>query len=181
MCVGFAHFNLEDPIPVFKTLDDWEKQKSTKIDTCTRMCRHLLARDDSHQRTKGGRAKLKEKEVAQAGPLQMEGRPDPSTDMDIDSNGTADGMDVDPTCTTDDMETDPNPTSDFNGGSGWSASGATDEGLGFRANSLEAADISFLDELQGITGVPTHASAASPIKPLRIIGVRRPRSNTAGM
>ena len=46
MCVGFAHFNLEDPIPVFKTLDNWEKQKSTKIDTCARMCRHLLARDD---------------------------------------------------------------------------------------------------------------------------------------
>ena len=46
MCVGFARYNLEDPIPVFKALDDWEKQKSTKIDTCARMCRHLLARDD---------------------------------------------------------------------------------------------------------------------------------------
>ena len=31
---------------MFKMLDNWEKQKSTKIDTCARMCRHLLARDD---------------------------------------------------------------------------------------------------------------------------------------
>jgi hypothetical protein len=147
-----------------------EKQKAKEVEP-----------GGSNQRTKGSRAKLREKEVAQAGLPQMEERPDPSSDMDVDPNGATDGMDVDLTGITDDVEADPNPASDFNGGSPWSASRATDEGLGFRANSLEVADVSFLDELQGITGVPTHASAASPITPPRIIGIRRPRSNTAGM
>ena len=47
MCVGFAHLNLEDPIPVFKTLEEWQEQKSTKIDTCACMCSHLLTCDDA--------------------------------------------------------------------------------------------------------------------------------------
>lgn len=47
MCVGFARLNLEDPIPTFESLEQWEQQKSTKLDTCARMCRHLLARDDA--------------------------------------------------------------------------------------------------------------------------------------
>ena len=42
MCLGFVCYKLKDAIPVFKMLDDWEKQNSTKIDTCARMCRHLL-------------------------------------------------------------------------------------------------------------------------------------------
>lgn len=47
MCVGFARLDMEDPIPYFDTLDAWEKVKSTKIDTCARMCLHILARDDA--------------------------------------------------------------------------------------------------------------------------------------
>jgi hypothetical protein len=47
MCVGFARLKLEDPIPEFKTLEEWEEKKSTKIDICARMCRHLLSHDDA--------------------------------------------------------------------------------------------------------------------------------------
>lgn len=47
MCVGYARYNLEEKIPHFPTLKDWEDKKSTKFDTCARMCQHLLARDDA--------------------------------------------------------------------------------------------------------------------------------------
>jgi TATA-binding protein-associated factor len=47
MCVGFARLDLAEPIPVFGSLEEWEPKKSTKLDTCALMCRHLLARDDA--------------------------------------------------------------------------------------------------------------------------------------
>lgn len=47
MCVGYARFDLTEDIPKFLTLDDWERKKSTKFDTCAKMCRHLLTRDDA--------------------------------------------------------------------------------------------------------------------------------------
>lgn len=47
MCIGFARYNLEDAIPEFKTLEAWEEQKSTKIDICAKMCRHLLSDDNA--------------------------------------------------------------------------------------------------------------------------------------
>lgn len=43
----FARKNLDDEIPIFKTLEDWEKMKSTKVDTCARLAQHLLVRDDA--------------------------------------------------------------------------------------------------------------------------------------
>ncbi|KAG6903925.1 hypothetical protein DXG01_013848 [Tephrocybe rancida] len=46
-CIGFARLNLEDPVPTFATLPEWELVKSTKMDTCARMTRHLLSRDDA--------------------------------------------------------------------------------------------------------------------------------------
>lgn len=47
MCVGFARLSLEDSIPTFETLAQWEEKKSTKIDVCARMCKHILTRDDA--------------------------------------------------------------------------------------------------------------------------------------
>lgn len=43
----YARRNLEEPVPRFNTLEQWEEKKSTKIDTCARLCRHLLTRDDA--------------------------------------------------------------------------------------------------------------------------------------
>lgn len=34
-------------IPTFQSLESWEPVKSTKVDTCARICRHLLTRDDA--------------------------------------------------------------------------------------------------------------------------------------
>ncbi|RDB15031.1 Protein CHROMATIN REMODELING 5 [Hypsizygus marmoreus] len=47
MCVGYARFDLAENIPKFHSLDEWEGKKSTKFDTCARMCRHLLTCDDA--------------------------------------------------------------------------------------------------------------------------------------
>jgi len=47
MSVGFARLDLDEKIPTFQTLEDWEAKKSTKIDTCARMCQHILTRDDA--------------------------------------------------------------------------------------------------------------------------------------
>lgn len=47
MSVGFARLNLDEKIPMFGSLEEWETKKSTKIDTCARMCRHMLTRDDA--------------------------------------------------------------------------------------------------------------------------------------
>lgn len=32
--------------PEFKSLQEWEPLKSTKMDTCARICEHMLTRDD---------------------------------------------------------------------------------------------------------------------------------------
>ena len=47
MSVGFARLNLDEEIPTFRSLEEWEGKKSTKIDTCARMCQHILTRDDA--------------------------------------------------------------------------------------------------------------------------------------
>jgi hypothetical protein len=46
MLVGFAKRDGEE-IPTFKTLEQWDALKSTKMDACARICRHLLSRDDA--------------------------------------------------------------------------------------------------------------------------------------
>ncbi|KAF9455402.1 P-loop containing nucleoside triphosphate hydrolase protein, partial [Collybia nuda] len=51
MAMGFARTDLTVPPPIFKTLEEWEKVKSTKIDTCARLCKYLLSRDDAPQPT----------------------------------------------------------------------------------------------------------------------------------
>jgi hypothetical protein len=43
----YPRLNLTDKIPRFKTMDEWQKAKSTKVDTLARMCLHLLSRDDA--------------------------------------------------------------------------------------------------------------------------------------
>lgn len=32
--------------PTFTSLQEWEPKKSTKMDTCAKICRHMLTRDD---------------------------------------------------------------------------------------------------------------------------------------
>lgn len=44
--VVYARDHPNDAIPVFKSLQEWEKLKSTKLDTAARLCRYLLTRDD---------------------------------------------------------------------------------------------------------------------------------------
>ncbi len=39
--------SLTENIPHFKSLEEWQSRKSTKIDTWARMCRHLLSRNDA--------------------------------------------------------------------------------------------------------------------------------------
>lgn len=36
----------EKPIPTFTSLEQWDPMKSTKMDTCAKICRHMLTRDD---------------------------------------------------------------------------------------------------------------------------------------
>ncbi|KAF9523073.1 P-loop containing nucleoside triphosphate hydrolase protein, partial [Crepidotus variabilis] len=45
MGVGYARKDLKDPIPSFKTLKGWRKRKSTKIDSCARICKYLTSSD----------------------------------------------------------------------------------------------------------------------------------------
>jgi hypothetical protein len=47
MCVCYARLNLEEAIPEFKTLKEWEQKKSTKFDTCARVSLHLLSQDNA--------------------------------------------------------------------------------------------------------------------------------------
>jgi hypothetical protein len=47
MGATYPRLSLSDSIPHFDTLDNWQKHKSTKLDTCARMCQHLLSRDDA--------------------------------------------------------------------------------------------------------------------------------------
>lgn len=51
--VGYAKDESEDDKdgirvlpPKFLSLQDWEPKKSTKMDTCAKICQHMLARDD---------------------------------------------------------------------------------------------------------------------------------------
>lgn len=45
--VTFAREDPDGPLPKFNTLDEWGAAKSTKIDVCARLCRHILERDDA--------------------------------------------------------------------------------------------------------------------------------------
>ena len=44
--VCFAREDPSEPIPHFESLEQWEEVKSTKIDTCCRLVKHLLSRDN---------------------------------------------------------------------------------------------------------------------------------------
>jgi hypothetical protein len=46
MGVTFAREDPDDPIPVFKTREEWEQQKSTKINTAVLVTEYFLQRDD---------------------------------------------------------------------------------------------------------------------------------------
>ena len=41
----FARDDLEQAIPFFNSLEEWEPVKSTKLDTAARLCRYFLQRD----------------------------------------------------------------------------------------------------------------------------------------
>lgn len=75
MCVGCARYNLEEKIPHFRTLKEWEEKKSTKFDTCARICQHLLARDDASE------IRIDEGQVtfAESDPLQPGAAPSQTT------------------------------------------------------------------------------------------------------
>ncbi|KAF8881145.1 P-loop containing nucleoside triphosphate hydrolase protein [Gymnopilus junonius] len=47
MGVCFPRSDPKDPIPKFKTLQEWKAAKSTKFDTCAKLVKHLLSRDDA--------------------------------------------------------------------------------------------------------------------------------------
>ena len=47
MAVGYAKDSLDEDIPDFRTLEEWEKKKSTKMDLCAQICRYTLQRDDA--------------------------------------------------------------------------------------------------------------------------------------
>ena len=43
----YLRLSLKGKIPRFATLEDWEKRKSTKVDICSKICLHILSRDDA--------------------------------------------------------------------------------------------------------------------------------------
>lgn len=54
MSVGYAtdeskpqESKSKDPYPEFETLQAWEAAKSTKMDTCAKICLHMLTSDDA--------------------------------------------------------------------------------------------------------------------------------------
>ena len=47
MGATYPRLSLTDPIPRFNSLEEWDSHKSTKVDICACMCRHLLSRDDA--------------------------------------------------------------------------------------------------------------------------------------
>lgn len=47
MGATYSRLSLSDDIPLFDTLDDWQRHGSTKLDTCAKMCQHILSRDDA--------------------------------------------------------------------------------------------------------------------------------------
>jgi hypothetical protein len=44
--VGYAKSDPASPNPVFDTLEEWNQQKSTKMDVCAQICAYYLYRDD---------------------------------------------------------------------------------------------------------------------------------------
>lgn len=44
--VGYAKKDPSSNNPIFKSLEEWEPVKSTKMDVCARICRHYLQQDD---------------------------------------------------------------------------------------------------------------------------------------
>jgi hypothetical protein len=44
--VSYGQEDPNAPLPVFASLAEWERSKSTKLDVCVRICRHYLSRDD---------------------------------------------------------------------------------------------------------------------------------------
>ena len=46
MAVGYAKDSADEEIPIFRTLEEWGKKKSTKMDICAQMCQYLLQQDD---------------------------------------------------------------------------------------------------------------------------------------
>lgn len=47
MCVAYAREDLDEDIPKFFTLEEWNANLPTKFDACARICKHILARDDA--------------------------------------------------------------------------------------------------------------------------------------
>jgi hypothetical protein len=43
----YPRSSLQEKIPTFSSLEEWQAKKSTKVDICARMCLHLLSRDDA--------------------------------------------------------------------------------------------------------------------------------------
>ena len=43
----YPRLDLNDKIPRFKTLEDWERRKSTKVDILVKICLHILSRDNA--------------------------------------------------------------------------------------------------------------------------------------
>lgn len=43
----YPRLSLKEALPSFKSLEEWQAKKSTKVDICARMCLHLLSRDDA--------------------------------------------------------------------------------------------------------------------------------------
>ncbi len=47
MAATYPRRSLKDKIPKFKTLEEWQSHKSTKVDVCAQMAIHLTSRDDA--------------------------------------------------------------------------------------------------------------------------------------
>jgi hypothetical protein len=47
MATGYAKDDPNEHIPKFNNIEEWDKCKSTKMDVCTKICQHLLTRDDA--------------------------------------------------------------------------------------------------------------------------------------
>ncbi|KIJ48121.1 hypothetical protein M422DRAFT_248305 [Sphaerobolus stellatus SS14] len=45
LSVGYAMDRIEDELPTFNTLEEWEAKKSTKFDICARLCKYILSHD----------------------------------------------------------------------------------------------------------------------------------------
>ncbi|KIJ34384.1 hypothetical protein M422DRAFT_263522 [Sphaerobolus stellatus SS14] len=45
LSMGYAMDRIEDELPTFNTLEEWEAKKSTKFDICARLCKYILSHD----------------------------------------------------------------------------------------------------------------------------------------